>query len=163
LKKIPLTQGQFALVDDDDYKRFGHLKWHAWWNSHTKSYHAKRTGPRPDKKTIYLAREIMGVDDPKVKVDHENHKTLDDRKSNLRACSNSQNIANRNGPPSNNKSGLRGVWWDKTRRLWRAGIQVNMKTIDLGRFEEKTSAASAYRLANRQHFGAFGGSTHPLK
>ena len=29
MKKIPLTQGQFALIDDEDFKKICKYKWHA--------------------------------------------------------------------------------------------------------------------------------------
>lgn len=104
-----------------------------------------------------MHRQIMGVTDPKVKVDHKNHDTLDNRRHNLRICTNLQNCANKRGLACNNTSGNRGVSWNKISSNWRAQIRVNGKLISLGSFNKKSDAAAAYAAANRQHFGEFGG------
>jgi len=100
----------------------------------------------------------MGVTDPRVRVYHENHDTLDNRRrTNLRICTQAQNISNRAGPQRNSTSGVRGVSFEKRRGTWRATIKVNQKAIHLGSFSDKSDAAAAYAAANRQHFGEFGG------
>ena len=157
LKKIPLTQGQVALVDDEDFDRFGHLKWYAAWCESTQSFYVQR---EEDRKTIRLHRAIMGVTDPRVRVDHRNHDTLDCRRqTNLRICTQAQNLANRSGLDANNTSGHRGVSWHKRIKKWAAHIRANGKLIHLGYFSDKAIAARVYAAANRQHFGEFGGNT----
>jgi hypothetical protein len=52
-------------------------------------------------------------------------------------------------PISTNKSGIRGVSWDKSRGKWHAAICVNGKQKNLGNFETKEQARDAY-LAARQ-------------
>jgi hypothetical protein len=100
----------------------------------------------------------MGVTDPKIKVDHRNHRTLDcRRRTNLRICTNAQNSANRKGPDTRSTSGIRGVCWNRHRKKWVAQIGVDGKIIYLGAFADKAAAATAYAAANRQHFGSFGG------
>src|ERR1035437_8057727 len=98
MKRIPLTRGQFALIDDDDFNKFGGLKWFASLNKKTGSFYASRgVGPRKKRRIVRLHREIMGSPEG-LKVDHRNHNTLDNRKENLRICTNSQNMMNRKGP-----------------------------------------------------------------
>jgi len=159
MKFIQLTQGQVAVVDDEDFERFGHLKFFAHLENNKRNFYAYRSIRLPNgRKTIRsLHREIMGVTDPKVKVDHRNHDTLNCQRRNLRACSNSQNGMNRKGHQANSKSGVRGVNFDKSKNKWRARIKVNGKRICLGRFVDKSAAASAYAEANRKYFGEFGG------
>ncbi len=158
MKRIPLTQGQFALVDDEDFGRFGKSKWCAIWDPETKSYRAVRGVSKNGKVTpVILARVILGLTDPKIKADHENHDTLDCRRGNLRACSSSQNSRNRKGPRAGSFSGVRGVCWEKRCGKWRAQIFLNGKNKHLGLFVNINDAARAYADANRQHFGNFGG------
>ena len=124
-KTIPLTQGQFALVDDEDFVRFNHRKWHAM-KGRSGEFYAVSHKPGSGKcgRNDLLHRAIMGVTDPKVKIDHHNHDTLDNRRNNLRACTNSQNIQNRKGSQVNSTSGIRGVSWRKDRMKWEAKIKI---------------------------------------
>lgn len=162
MKTIPLTQGQVALVDDEDFLRFGHLKWCARWDKKTRSFYAVRSitnkpGSRPKQRDEKMHRAILLVTDPQVQVDHCNHDTLDNRRKNLRSCTHSQNRSNLSGAQRNSKSGIRGVSFNKKINKWRASIKVNRRTKNLGDFENINDAASAYAAANRRHFGEFGG------
>lgn len=158
MKTISLTQGQVTLVDDDDFVKFGHLKWFALWNQKTKSFYAARNKPNGVRKqtTVGLSRSIMG--EPfGMKVDHENHDTLDNRRCNLRVCNNSQNLMNRKGANENSTSGIRGVAWHKASGKWSARIGSGQTEKWLGTFVNKEDAISAYAKANRNYFGEFGG------
>jgi hypothetical protein len=93
-KQMPLTKGQFTLVDDDDFEYLNQWRWQAHWNPLTKSYYAYRTEYRPLKKTIWMARVIINTPAGMI-ADHENHNTLDNQRHNLRNVSGSQNAMNR--------------------------------------------------------------------
>lgn len=163
MKKIALSQRQSALVDDADFERFGNLKWTAQWIPCTKSFSAIHTRPRDangKKHRIILHREIMGNPAGK-RVDHENHDTLDCQRHNLRVCTPSQNGMNRIAPNKNSKSGIRGVHFDTDRNKWRARIGIANKQKNLGYFANKIDAISAYAVANKKYFGAFGGLNQP--
>ena len=84
MKEIPLTQGQFAIVDDEDYERFSVYKWRVFFAKGTKSYYARRHSPMSlgKRSTIFMHRDVMGAKHGEM-VDHINHDTLDNRKSNL--------------------------------------------------------------------------------
>lgn len=145
MKRIPLTQGQFALVDDEDFERLSQFKWCAWWSQWTKSYYAVRHGRCDDGKyrTVYMAREIMGAKLGE-KVDHKFHNTLDNRRENLRICTTQQNSIN-SRMRSDNTSGLKGVSWNKNAKKWQAYIaNGNRKRIHLGYFVAALDAARAY-------------------
>ena len=90
MKKIKLTQGKFALVDDEDFERVSQYKWTAEKCSKSENYYARN-------RTINakMHRLIMGVCKSKLVVDHVNHRTLDNRKENLRVCTQKQNLRNR--------------------------------------------------------------------
>lgn len=160
MKRIPLTQGQVALVDDDDFVRLGHFKWSAHFDPTTKTFYAKRSKKkhcvRQRQTAEYLHRAVMGVNDHKVKVDHKDHDGLNCRRTNLRIATNSQNMMNRRGANRDSKTGVRGVTFQDGK--YYARIYVNSKNLCLGSFVTKEEASAAYAAANRRHFGEFGGS-----
>ena len=89
-KRIPLTQGKFAIVDDDDYEWLKQWKWCL-----SKSGYAVRgTNCKPKQKIVFMHRQIMNVL-LGMQVDHKNHTRLDNRKSNLRLCTGNDNRINR--------------------------------------------------------------------
>ena len=81
-----------------------------------------------DYKWLRFHRVVMKIDDPKVQVDHINGNRLDNRKINLRLCTNQENSMNKY-ENSNNSSGYKGVYFDKERNKWRGSIQYNRKSI----------------------------------
>lgn len=91
MKKIKLTNGQEALVDDDDYDMLIEMGNWACTNSPKGGYAYRK----PYKSNaIYMHRVIM--DAPKgMEVDHINHNKLDNQKSNLRICDHKTNVNSR--------------------------------------------------------------------
>ena len=144
----------YALVDDEDYER---LKGFTWWlTSH--GYVSRRyqigSGHKTRKfVTVYLHREVTGYPE-NLYVDHKNRNKLDNRKSNLRPATNSQNQANRKSM-STNTSGFRGVYLDKTRKKWVAEIIIEGKKHHLGRYETKEEAAIVFNEKFVAHFKDF--------
>jgi HNH endonuclease len=88
---------------------------------------------------------------PEHQVDHRNRIPSDDRWSNLREATNSQNGANK--PKRTN--GLKGVYWHKASRKYRAVICVDSRHIHLGVFDREEVAHAAYGTAARKYFGNF--------
>lgn len=145
---IPLTQGQFTVVDDQDHERAAKFNWQAQYSKTMNSYYAKKEGDQ-------LHRFILGLDKSKLKyVDHINHNTLDNRRINLRIATPSQNSFNRK-THATNKSGFKGVHWDKEARKWRASIRLYGKLINLGRFSTPELAHAAYCEAAIRLFGEY--------
>ena len=93
MKRIPLTQGQFAIVDDEDYEQLNKYKWYAQWNRTAKSYTARRRRRKEEKGTsIHILMHIQILCALKVdEIDHYNNNTLDNRKLNLRIVTRQQN------------------------------------------------------------------------
>jgi len=87
-------------------------------------------------------------------VEHKDLNRSNNKISNLREATRSQNMAN-GSLQSNNKSGYRGVFWRKGRRNWVATITVNGKTHWLGSFKVKEDAGKAYKDAAEKYFGEF--------
>lgn len=150
-KIIELNTGDTVLVDAEDFERVSAYHWYKddagyartnMWENGRKS-----AAPR-------MHRFILGVTNRKAHIDHINGDKLDNRKENLRVCSASNNAMNR-GRQSNNKSGYKGVIYDKERDKWRAEITVNKKRMYLGRYETVEEAAEAYRKAAELYHGEF--------
>jgi len=140
LARVPLTHGQFAIIDIADVPLVSGRNWQAVPRQNREKYYAITSG-------ISMHRHLLGVTNPKLMVDHLNGNTLDNRRSNLRIATNSENQRNRGrAVQANNKSGVRGVFWEKQSGRWHAEIKVNGKLIRLGRFR-KIEAAKAAREA----------------
>lgn len=91
---------------------------------------------------------------PEQEIDHANGVRDDNRLRNLRVATASQNQANK-GMRADNASGVKGVCWDKSRKMWLAGISINGRQKFLGRFAILEQAAAAYEKAAREQFGQF--------
>ena len=163
-KEIPLTRGQVALVDDDDYKRLSKHKWRAQWDPKMHSFYAVRNSKRDvnsKRCLILMAREIMHAQ-PGQEVDHKDHNTLDNQKTNLRLCTRSENQHNRE-KHKKGSSRHKGVYWDKGHRKWRARIRYGGKMHHLGYFTDEKEAARAYDRAAVKYFGEFAKLNFPSK
>lgn len=148
MRKIPLTQGQVAIVDDDDYVTLSQYKWYALWDDDTQSFYAGRefriNGKR---RTVRMQAFLMGG-----MADHKNHDTLDNQRDNLRIADRFRNAHNRR-ISRNNTSGYKGVSPQNGR--WRAVIYLHSKRKSLGMFDDPIDAAKAYDAAARELFGEF--------
>lgn len=91
---------------------------------------------------------------PRHDIDHVNGDCRDNRWSNLRAASRSQNCANRGAAPSN-RSGYKGVSLCADTGLWRARIKFKGKQTCLGRFVSPAEAHVAYDKAARRIHRAY--------
>lgn len=101
-----------------------------------------------------LSRVIMDIYDSKLVVDHINGNTLDNRRSNLRVCTQSQNLMN-SKKSSNNKSGLKGVSWHKKNKQWQVFVGVNNKRIFGGYYKCRLLAGMKYDELAIKHHGRF--------
>ena len=111
---------------------------------------------RIDKK-LYLAHRLawfyVNCEWPSI-LDHKDRDRRNNRITNLRLATHSENKANRSAP-SNNSSGIKGVSFNKQMRKWQASICKQYKQNHLGFFSSKEGAAEAYRTAAVKLFGEF--------
>jgi hypothetical protein len=149
---IPLTNGYFALVDEEDYPR---LAKHAWcvWRCRGRVYAWRAETVNGRKRNIFMHREIMGVRRRERLVDHRHGNGLDNRRRNLRVCTQRQNQQNRR--TTCGASRYKGVSWHNGTARWRAFIQARGRRIYLGQFKSEVAAARAYDAAARRYFGEF--------
>lgn len=155
MKQIPLTQGQFAIVDDQDYDYLMQWKWCAAYCKRGKRFYALRTYKVDGKQlSIGMHRQLIGVVDKSIKVDHIDHDGLNNTRKNLRTTSHSQNMANRR-PKQNGTSEFLGVYKIKDKNTWIAQITKNNKRIKLGSYKNEVDAAKAYDNAAIEMHGEF--------
>jgi hypothetical protein len=132
------------VLIDDDVKEFlcGHLNTYGWYIGSTGYC---RSG---NNKKVLLHRLVaamyFGLYAIKDKtIDHINGNKLDNRIENLRICTQAENTRNRR-MSVNNKSGFKGVSFNKNSNKWRAFIMIDRKQIHLGYFDDVLLAAKAY-------------------
>lgn len=155
MKTIPLSKGMNAIVDDEDFDRLSSFRWQAH-KHHSGAFYATRSSSRAGGKRkhfIQMHRFIVGSPDS-LHVDHINGNPLDNRRSNLRSATNSENIRNAK-IPCTNTSGFKGVVFEPPRHCYRAIITVDGRKKHLGRFKTAREAGAAYDAAARLYFGDF--------
>lgn len=146
-KRIPLTKGQYAIVDDEDYERVTAYK----WCYHPKGYAVTTTRTNGQQKTMYLHRFITGITRT---VDHRNLNKLDCRKENLRAANPAQNMANCD-KRKHNRSGFKGVYRHSKNDSWIAAIGYKGEHLYIGSYVNPIDAAKAYDEAARRYYGDY--------
>lgn len=140
VKAILLTKGMVTLIDEQDYERVSQYNWSA--TKHHDRWYVHRTAHGQAKKKIFLHRFILDAPEGLV-VDHINGDSLDNRRSNLRLCSSSENGMNR-GKTKLNTSGFKGIYLNKQTGRWVARIGINGRHIHLGTFDSREVAATVY-------------------
>lgn len=154
MKRIPLTRGKFAIVDDEDFEWLSQWKWQYVEAANKRYGYARYTKWINGKKiAVNMHRVLMGAKAGQL-VDHINRDTLDNRKTNLRFCTRSQNSANSAGHPLR-ASKFKGVTWSPRKKKWNAHIKNNYVCYHLGDFISEQEAACAYDSMAKKLFGEF--------
>ena len=145
MKTIFTNRDEAIKVDDETYDWLSQYTWCLTGRGYAIAW--------VNVKNVLMHRLVMG--EPKGKhIDHINRDVLDNRKSNLRLCTKSQNQHNR-GKNKNNTTGYKGVTWNKARNKYVAKIKKNGKTIYLGYYDTAIEAALAYDEAALRLHGEF--------
>lgn len=142
--RVPLSKGYEAVIDESDAGSIARHKW-CFCNGYAmraESSHGKR-------RYLYMHREILSAP-PGLEVDHINGDKLDNRRTNLRLCTPSQNKANRPGLPGAT-SRYKGVIYSKQHDAWRAEFGGRY----IGLYDLERDAALAYSAAALERFGEF--------
>lgn len=157
VKEIKIqTKDVYVKVDDDVFDKLSGYSWYLLNGKYPARHRTKSEVASGEPSVIYMHREIMGAIKSKETVDHINRDTMDNRRENLRLCS--QRLNNLNKPPhSNNKCGYKGVRKKSGERSvpWEARIQLDGKRASLGHFDNPHDAARMYNFWAHDLFGEY--------
>lgn len=140
------SKGEEFYFDLEDYQKIKKWSWCISSNGYVITTDSEH-------KRVYMHRTIMNCNKDKI-VDHINHNTIDNRKSNLRICTYSNNNMNK-GLRQENTSGVSGVSWDKVSKKWRPQIMVDEKSIYLGTYSDFDEAVKVRKEAEEKYFGEY--------
>ena len=143
--RIVLARGEVAIIDAADARLVSGYS----WQLATNGYVITCAGGT----TVMLHRLIDGTPKGFV-VDHKNHDKLDNRRDNLRRCTQAENARNR-AMKVPSASRYKGVTASRTRGVWKAGIKTLGKQTHLGCFDTEEAAARAYDTAARKAWGEY--------
>jgi HNH endonuclease len=147
-RELILTKGYKALIDADDYEWLSKWKWTAViTGQNIKRIYAYRR-EWPSRRAIYLHRAILGAS--QGDIDHINGDTLDNRRSNLRFATRSQNLANNRRAIG--ACGYRGVTFEKD---CVSPFRTQFRGRMIGRSKTAEKAARIYDAAAHATFGEF--------
>lgn len=149
MRKIKLTKGKFALVDNKDHEML--IKYH--WHYRPDGYAARRNKTKNGKQVALMHRFILDLK-PKEFCDHKNGNRIDNRRKNLRRCSSSENNMNAN-ISKRNTTGYKGVSWYKRLKKWRVQIASGGKYFWLGYHSDIRKAAQVYNKKATKLHGKF--------
>ena len=146
MKEIRLNNGAVSIVDDDLYEVLSSYHWSFSGGGSHGGYAYAKGGK-------YMHRLVIGATKDQI-VDHKNGNTLDNRRENLRVCTQQENRRN-SRKMKTAASPYKGVMRVKNREAWRAIIKVGGKPTYLGYFKQEVDAARAYNEAAKKFFGEF--------
>lgn len=148
---IPVWIGRFsfpiayAIVSSSDFDKLNEYRWTIGNGGYPK---IKVSNKHVSMHSLILEKS------PQQVIDHINGNPLDNRRENLRVCTQKENSRNR-AKYSTNKSGYKGVSWDKAKKAYRSVIMVDGKQIYLGIFDCPIAAAQAYNNAARVYHAKY--------
>lgn len=150
---VLLTQNVSTVLNTEDWVNLNQILWYAHKGSLGTFYACATKYPNGKQTRLAIHREIMRPQIGMV-VDHINHNTLDNRKSNLRVCTPQQNQFNQQRKHTT-RPGRKGVYFFKKTGKWDSQICLDGRNKHLGYFLTDIEAAQAYDNAAKTHFGEF--------
>ena len=136
-------------IDKDDLQLIKYHKWRIDTNNRVITGNCTSKNPRRE-----LSHFILNVTDDALVVDHRDGNSFNNKKDNLRICTQQENLQNKHFM-SNNTSGTIGVMWDKHRRRWAPEIQWKNQKVHLGRYKNIEEAKYTRYIAEQICFKEF--------
>ena len=142
---ITTNSGHEIEIDDDDFEMVKGITWYTMHSPYTHYAMGREKGGRKDNRKYILMHRLLTNAPAGLEVDHIDHNGLNNKRSNLRVCTRSQNQRNRlrHKPP---KEGT-GVYWHKKRMKWYARKFKDGKTYWIGAYETREDAMAACQQA----------------
>jgi hypothetical protein len=153
---VHLTQGKVAQIDDEDWPLIERYRWYAvntdgGWYAHATPLDGDRR-----KTKIKMHNLILGC----LGVDHRDGDGLNNRRSNLRPCTNAQN--QQNTGPRGGSSRFKGVSWNRQKGRWVVAFRCDGRAYFVGYFSDEEDAALAYDAAIQPLAGEFARLNFPV-
>jgi len=148
MKKIELTKGKYAIVDDEVFDEVSKLKWH-----YCKGYAQRSERINGKRSNVSMHRYILGANTGDI-VDHKDLDGTNNQKSNLRFCTKGQNSENRIKIKSKTTSKYKGVFWNSANKKWISTVKKHSKCYSKI-FNNERNAAIWYDETARELFGEF--------
>jgi hypothetical protein len=151
MQQIPLSQGQIALVDDEDFDRIAQYHWcYRGERNSGQGYAIRHDKDGKKYRTVYLHREIVGLVPPEHEVIFRNGDRLDCRRENLRVVSKQEARQHHRRARSNSKSGIKGLRYNRRPRTWSVDLYRDGQAKRVGTFWTLKEAKEAHQEALRR-------------
>jgi len=151
LNRNNIETGESFLISKEDIDLIYKHRYYISGRSRKETQRYAQT--RIDNKNVGIHRQILNAK-PKEYVDHINHNPMDNRRENLRMCTNQQNAFNCTNN-TNNTSGVKGVWFDKSRNKWACEIMINYKKAFFKRYDTFEEAKNKRFELELEYFNEF--------
>lgn len=145
MRIIELTQGKQAIICACHYEKVVPYK---WTYSHGYAYRKHKVG---NKWVNQYLHQVINNTPKGWFTDHINQNKLDNRCENLRTVNKRINTHNQ-GPRKDNKSGVKGVYWNKRRKKWVTYAKLGDKQHYIGQYNTKEEAGIAYKEKTRVYY-----------
>ncbi|MDY3551360.1 endonuclease [Gemmata sp. JC717] len=141
--EIPLTQGKIARIDPEDWPLVAEYRWYAAKSTDGRRWYAQATPPNGGRNSakVKMHNLILGIKN----VDHISSDGLDNRRQNLRPCTNASN--QQNTEARGGTSSFKGVSWHARKRMWQVRFNWQGASHFIGYFADEAQAAIAYNTA----------------
>lgn len=159
--KIDIGRGKYATISAVDFDKVSRFSWCAVPVKNRFYARCYWIGAGVPGKKLWMHRLVADAPEGK-QVDHINGDPLDNRRENLRICSNTENNRAKKRKGAGVTSQYRGVSFEDWTKRWKAQLSFGGKNFNLGRFDSQEAAARAYDAKARELFGEFACPNFPL-
>jgi hypothetical protein len=161
-RRIKLTRGKYAIVDVEDFERLNKYKWHCTHCGYAKTAVPNKSDKGPRQIPVSMHKLICPAPDGMI-IDHINRNSLDNRKANLRAATQKQNVWNRKFKRTKGRTRYNGIRWDKNKEKWQVRLTINGRRESFGYYADEIEAAKAFDRVAKKYRGEYAFLNFPKK